>query len=84
MKKTLSVLFLGAAMIVPSVASADDETGRIRAVNSWSITLESGTFHMTPNSNLTKDLRPGDQVKVNYADTPDGRVATKVEKMGAN
>ena len=84
MKNILSAVCLGAALFAPSLAIAEDESGRIRAVNSWSITLENGAFYTAHDPAMTKDLRPGDAVRVIYADTPDEVIAKKIERRGDN
>ena len=79
MKKILAVACLGIATLIPVIASASEDEGRIRAVNGWSITLENGNFFTTDKAAKPSDLKVGDKVKVTYVDMGDSQFATKIE-----
>ena len=79
MKKLLAVVCLGVVTLVPVLASAAEDEGRVRAINSWSITLENGNFFTTDKAAKPANLKVGDSVKVTYVDMGDDQFATKIE-----
>lgn len=82
MKNTIAASFLAALLVVPAIASADDQQGRVTDVNSWSVTLDSGILYTVNDTKVLEGIQAGDEVKVTYSENPEhAPMAGKVQKI---
>lgn len=86
MKKILATAVLVPFLALSGAAIADNytEEGKISSMNGWSITLENGMLFTVYDEKAIKDLKPGDNVKVNFVEPPESNfIATKIERSGS-
>jgi Cu/Ag efflux protein CusF len=66
MKKIIAAVVVLPFLAVSGNAIAEEIQGKIKEMNSWSITLTDGNFYSVGNSTALEGLKPGDEVKVTF------------------